>query len=113
PAGVQLTNMCLTDRYHMFKAGPVLSVSHGMGIPSISILLHEITKLLHYARAPPPTYFRIGSSGGIGMPPGSVVITSEAVDAELQPFHTLRILGSRVERPARFNLDLANELAEL
>jgi len=33
----------------MFKVGPVLSVSHGMGVGSISILLHEIIKLLWHA----------------------------------------------------------------
>uniref|UniRef100_A0A3B5PU49 Uridine phosphorylase 1 n=1 Tax=Xiphophorus maculatus TaxID=8083 RepID=A0A3B5PU49_XIPMA len=36
-------NICAgTDRYAMYKVGPVLSVSHGMGIPSIAIMLHEL-----------------------------------------------------------------------
>uniref|UniRef100_A0A3Q3VMU8 Uncharacterized protein n=1 Tax=Mola mola TaxID=94237 RepID=A0A3Q3VMU8_MOLML len=44
-------NICEgTDRYDMYKVGPVLSVSHGMGVPSIAIMLHELIKLLHYAR---------------------------------------------------------------
>ena len=37
--------------------------SHGMGQPSASILMHEITKLLHYAEAQDVEYFRMGTSG--------------------------------------------------
>ena len=29
-------------RYAMYKVGPILSISHGMGIPSAGILLHEV-----------------------------------------------------------------------
>jgi hypothetical protein len=32
--------------------GPVLIANHGMGMPSTSILLHEVTKLLAHAGAP-------------------------------------------------------------
>ena len=38
-------------RYSAFKVGPVLTVNHGMGAPSTSILMHELFKLLHYAKA--------------------------------------------------------------
>lgn len=94
-------NICAgTDRYAMYKVGPVLSVSvcknqlsafpwmflscvsrnliltcvvclclmlqHGMGIPSIAIMLHELIKLLHYSHCTDVTIIRIGTSGGIG-----------------------------------------------
>ena len=39
---------------------------HGMGVPSVTILLHEILKLLHYAGAKDPLLFRIGTCGGLG-----------------------------------------------
>lgn len=29
-------------RYAMFKVGPVIFASHGIGIPSTSVLLHEV-----------------------------------------------------------------------
>jgi uridine phosphorylase len=35
--------------------GPVLIANHGMGMPSTSILLHEVTKLLAHAGAPRAT----------------------------------------------------------
>jgi hypothetical protein len=35
PTGCTLTNIAAgTDRYAMYKIGPVLSISHGMGVPS-------------------------------------------------------------------------------
>lgn len=42
------------------------SQQHGMGIPSISIMLHELIKLLHHAQCCDVTIIRIGTSGGIG-----------------------------------------------
>lgn len=37
-----------------------------MGVPSITILLHEIIKLLKYAGAVDPVIIRLGTSGGVG-----------------------------------------------
>ena len=31
------------------------------------------------------TYYRIGTCGGIGLPPGTVVVTEEAVDGRVRP----------------------------
>ena len=39
---------------------------NGMGVPSATIMLHEIIKLLHYANADDPIIIRIGTSGGVG-----------------------------------------------
>ena len=74
-------------RYSMFKVGPVLSVSHGMGIPSLSILLHEVFKMLWHAGVEDATFFRIGTCGGINLPPGTVVVSEGALDGKLQPVH--------------------------
>ena len=41
-------------------------IQHGMGMPSASILLHEVFKLLHYAGAKDIALFRMGTSGGLG-----------------------------------------------
>ena len=71
----------------MYKVGPVLSVSHGMGVPSLSILLHELIKLMWHAGVQDPIFFRIGTCGGVGHPAGTIVITKEAVDGRLLPVH--------------------------
>ena len=48
------------------STGCAFSLQHGMGVPSITILLHELIKLLKYANAHNPVIIRIGTSGGIG-----------------------------------------------
>ena len=50
PTGCTLTNIAAgTDRYAMYKIGPVLSISHGMGIPS-SRHLHLLWMRPHIPR---------------------------------------------------------------
>lgn len=73
PAGLQLAPIGKTERYSLFKAGPVVSVSHGMGGPSISILLHELFKLMKYAAAKDYCFIRVGTCGGVGEPRRSSV----------------------------------------
>lgn len=57
-----------------------------MGMPSVGILLHEIIKLMFHAKVVDPVFFRIGTSGGIGLEGGTVIISDEAVDGTLQPY---------------------------
>lgn len=57
-----------------------------MGIPSVGILLHEVTKLMYHARVKDPVFFRLGTCGGIGLDGGQLVITDEAVDGMMRPF---------------------------
>ena len=61
-------------RYVSFIVGPVLVCSHGMGGPSISILLNEIAKLLIYANTN-AIWIRMGTCGGVGIEGGSIAIT--------------------------------------
>lgn len=64
-----------------------------MGMPSVGILLHEVIKLMFHAKVVDPVFFRIGTSGGIGLEGGTVIISDEAVDGVLQPhLELVRIL---------------------
>uniref|UniRef100_A0A8D2CXJ1 Uridine phosphorylase n=2 Tax=Sciurus vulgaris TaxID=55149 RepID=A0A8D2CXJ1_SCIVU len=111
--GDEYPNICAgTDRYAMYKVGPVLSVSHGMGIPSIAIMLHELIKMLYHARCSNVTIIRIGTSGGIGLEPGSVVITRQAVDACFKPEFEQIVLGKRVVRNTDMDEQLVQELMQ-
>ncbi|MCJ8728769.1 hypothetical protein PDJAM_G00008210 [Pangasius djambal] len=106
-------NICEgTDRYAMYKVGPVLSVSHGMGIPSISIMLHELIKLLYHARCTDVTVVRIGTSGGIGLRPGTVVVTKQSVDAMFLPRFEQVVLGKTLVRSTELDVELAEELLQ-
>lgn len=62
------------------QVGPVLCVSHGMGVPSVGILLHEMIKLMYHAKCKDPIFIRIGTCGGIGVEGGTVIITDDAID---------------------------------
>lgn len=78
-------------------------IQHGMGVPSLSIMLNEIIKLLHYAGATDVMFIRVGTSGGIGVDPGTVVVSSGAVNGLLEDKHIQFIHGNIVsiiqERP--------------
>nr|XP_009914779.1 PREDICTED: uridine phosphorylase 2 [Haliaeetus albicilla] len=82
-----------------------------MGIPSISIMLQEeLIKLLHHAKCRDVTIIRIGTSGGLGVEAGSVVITNMAVDDSFQPRFELVVLGDVVVRSTELDKDLVGEL---
>uniref|UniRef100_A0A672KHA1 Uridine phosphorylase 1 n=1 Tax=Sinocyclocheilus grahami TaxID=75366 RepID=A0A672KHA1_SINGR len=103
----EFPNICEgTDRYAMYKVGPVLSVSHGMGIPSTLI------KLLYHAHCTDVTVVRIGTSGGIGLKPGIVVVTKQSVDSVFQPRLEQVILGKPVVRSTELDAELAEELLQ-
>jgi len=97
-------------RYAMYKVGPVLSISHGIGVPSCSILLHEVIKLMHHAGVKDPIFFRIGTCGGIGLEPGTVVVSEEAVDGRVRLVHETIILGQVVSRKAKLDVDFAHKV---
>ncbi|XP_030376260.1 uridine phosphorylase 1-like [Scaptodrosophila lebanonensis] len=101
------------NRYSMFKVGPVLCASHGMGGPSISILLHELIKMMCHAKCQDPVFFRLGTCGGIGVEPGTVIISTEALDGQMRNFHEVVVHGKVDLRPTKLNLELAQELKDL
>lgn len=99
------------ERYWMFKvdtpAGGVISINHHMGQPTHSILLHETTKLLHHAeadrRVKPFEYFRLGTSGGLGIEGGDIVVADKGLDPTGTPVYKLHVLGEVVEFPTEFD----------
>ncbi|XP_022188865.1 uridine phosphorylase 1 isoform X1 [Nilaparvata lugens] len=114
PTGTTLQDISkFSYRYSMYKVGPVLSISHGMGIPSVGILLNEVVKLMHHARVQDPIFFRIGTSGGIGVEGGTVILSEEAVNEDLEPCYELSVLGKKVRRPAKLDKKLLRELKSL
>ncbi|XP_051871625.1 uridine phosphorylase 1 isoform X2 [Pristis pectinata] len=110
-ATADIPDICAhTDRYSMYKVGPVLAISHGMGIPSISIMLHELIKLLCHAKCSDVVAFRIGTSGGIGVQPGTVVVTRVSVDPCFNPCLKQNVMGMTMSYPTALNECLAQEM---
>ena len=63
-----------------------MTLNHGMGFGCLSIALHETIKLLHYAGATDVSFIRMGTSGGLGVEPGNVILTQSGYDSTLQGF---------------------------
>ncbi|XP_017868919.1 PREDICTED: uridine phosphorylase 1-like isoform X1 [Drosophila arizonae] len=111
---VELRNISADGhRYALFKVGPVLVASHGIGGPSISIVLHELIKLVHHAKCQDPVFFRMGTCGGIGVEPGTLVITSQPLDGQLRPVYEVVVHTQPQLRPALLDQALAKELIAL
>jgi uridine phosphorylase len=99
------------ERYAMHKVGPIMTVSHGIGMPSMSIVLHELTKVLHYSGCHDVTFIRIGTSGGIGVTPGTLVVASEGLNTECEKKYETIVLGKRKFYDTTFDARTAEELA--
>lgn len=66
-----------------------MCASHGVGMSSMSVLLHELIKLVNYAKCKNPIFIRIGTSGGLGIKPGTVVVTEDAYNGYLKNEHEI------------------------
>lgn len=73
------------ERYHIYKVGNTLIISHGVGSPSMLICLNEIVKLLWHAKANDYQFIRLSPGGGIGVDENNIVISHSAVNQQLQP----------------------------
>ncbi len=103
-------NLVNTSNFAVYRVGSVLAVSHGMGNVTIDALLHAVTKLLHFAGNTQLEYIRVGTSGGIGIEPGTVVITKNAYMPNLEPYYTTYELDQRVDTPTHSDLALVERI---
>jgi uridine phosphorylase len=78
-----------------YSAG-VLFASHGMGMPSASIAVQELLRMVFFLKGGEHAamqdvfWARVGTSGGVGLPGGTVVVTTDGVMADLKPFRLLQ-----------------------
>ena len=84
------------DRFVTRYCNGVLFVSHGMGMPSASITVQELMRLVFFLKGgdleamSEVFWARVGTSGGVGLPGGTVVVTTEGVMADLGPYRLLQ-----------------------
>ena len=84
------------ERFVARYAAGVLFASHGMGMPSASIAFQELMRMLFFLKGgdldamDEVFWARVGTSGGVGLPAGSVVLTTEGLMADLKPYRLLR-----------------------
>lgn len=99
-----------TERCSLYKVGPVICVSHGMGAPSILIFLHELSKLIEYAGCEDVQFIRIGTSGGLGVEPGTVIVSESVLNGKLEPNLEQIGLGKTVKYPTGIHRALAESI---
>jgi len=84
------------DRFVTRYTAGVLFASHGMGMPSASIALQELMRMVFFLKRgeldalDEVFWARVGTSGGVGLPGGTVVVSSEGLMADLKPYRLLR-----------------------
>ena len=93
--GTEIVAFPKEDRVVTRYTAGVLFASHGMGMPSASIALQELMRMVFFLKrgdldAMDEVFWcRVGTSGGVGLPGGTVVVSSEGLMADLRPFRLL------------------------
>ena len=100
------------ERYHLYKVGPILTISYGLGMPSMLICLNEITKLMAHMSYTDVVFFKIAPAGGLGCTVGDVVVTDEAVNTKLEPYYTNIECGVEHSYPTQFNSELIADVLD-
>lgn len=83
------------ERFTARYTADVLFCSHGMGMPSASIALQELMRLAYYVKGgdldalDQVFWARVGTSGGVGLPGGTIVSTTEGLLPDLKPYRML------------------------
>lgn len=84
------------DRFVTRYTAGVLFASHGMGMPSASIATQELMRMLFFLKGgeldamDDVFWARVGTSGGVGLPGGTVVVSTEGLMADLKPYRVLQ-----------------------
>ena len=94
--GAEIVGLPKTDRFTTRYCAGVIFASHGMGMPSASIALQEMMRMIYFLKrgdldAMDEVFWcRVGTSGGVGLEPGTVVVTTEGLMADLKPYRLLQ-----------------------
>ena len=84
------------DRFVTRYTGGVLFCSHGMGMPSASIAVQEMMRMVYFLKRgnlqalDDVFWARVGTSGGVGLPGGTIVVSSAGLMADLKPYRLLQ-----------------------
>ena len=84
---------------------------------SASIMLNEMLKLIYFCKLENVKVIRMGSSGGLGVNPGTLIVTKSALSPLLEPFYTLVECGKErkllAEPDPKLNKDLITAAKKL
>lgn len=101
------------NRYSLFLTGPLLTVSHGIGMSSLSVVLNEVFKLLSYAKVKSPKFIRFGTCGGLGLEPGTLVVSKNTLNGYLTSEITWARMGQVVSWPCALSENLNKQIFQV
>lgn len=84
------------DRFVTRYTAGVMFVSHGMGMPSASIAVQEAMRMVFFLKGgdldemDEVFWARVGTSGGVGLPGGTIAVTTEGLMPDLKPYRLLQ-----------------------
>lgn len=84
------------DRFVTRYTGGVIFCSHGMGMPSASIAVQEMMRMVYFLTRGDLDalddifWARVGTSGGVGLPGGTVVVSDAGLMPDLKPYRLFR-----------------------
>lgn len=104
------------ERFVTRYCAGVLFASHGMGMPSASIAVQELMRMVFFLKGgdleamSEVFWARVGTSGGVGLPGGTVVVTTEGVMADLGPYRLLKGGSGEYRFDSAFPRDVAQAI---
>jgi uridine phosphorylase len=102
------------ERFTIRYAGNVLFCSHGMGMPSASIAIQELMKLVYFVKKGNTAemdrvfWCRVGTSGGL-TEPGNVIISTHGIQSDFGPYR-LFSLGKEVAFESEFPENIIDDI---
>ncbi|HEX6887447.1 MAG TPA: uridine phosphorylase [Candidatus Nanopelagicales bacterium] len=115
--GAEVIALPKEERFVTRYCAGVLFASHGMGMPSASIAVQELLRMLFFLKdgdhgaLAEVFWARVGTSGGVGLPGGTVVVSTEGVMADLGPFRLLQGGTGEYRFDGTFPADVAADIA--
>lgn len=97
-----------TERFGIYKIESILVISIGAGMPSLLLALNEVVKLLVHSNNYNAQFLKLGLCSGIGLKPGSLIISQDVLNNKLEPIFTNIECGKVVEYCAK--REIANTL---
>jgi uridine phosphorylase len=116
--GAEVLALPKEERFVTRYCDGVLFASHGMGMPSASIAVQELMRMVFLLKGGDHSamsevfWVRVGTSGGVGLPGGTVVVSTEGVMADLKPFRLLQGGSGEYWFDGTFPVDVARAIVE-
>ena len=114
--GAEIIALPKEERFVTRYTAGVLFASHGMGMPSASIAVQELMRMLYFLKRgdlealDEVFWARVGTSGGVGLEGGTVVVTTEGLMADLRPYRVLNGGMGEYWFDSRFPEDVADAI---